>query len=80
MEMSRRRWLVPFVAAAAVLGMLVAGTSAQAAALRVLAWSPTTSGGTYGYGTIDGVGGKTATLTFTLANSGSATGTLAAAR
>jgi hypothetical protein len=67
-----------FVAAAA-MGMLVAGTSAQAAGLPVLAWSPTTSGGTYGFGTIDGVGGKTATQTFRLTNSGgSATGTLAA--
>jgi hypothetical protein len=67
------------IVAAAVLGMLVAGTSAQAAGLPVLAWLPTTSGSTYGFGTIDGVGGKTATQTFRLTNSGgSATGTLAA--
>jgi hypothetical protein len=68
-----------FVAAAA-MGMLVAATSAQAAGrpVPVLAWSPTASGGTYDFGAIDGVGGKTATQTFTLTNSGgSAAGTLA---
>src|SRR5580704_14717491 len=70
---------IGIIVAAAAMGMLVAGTSAQAAATPVLAWSPTTSGGTYDFGTIDGVGGKTATQTFTLTNSGrSATGTLAA--
>jgi hypothetical protein len=52
------------------MGMLVAVTSAQAANAPVLAWSPTTSSGTYDFGTVDGVGGKTATQTFTLTNSG----------
>jgi hypothetical protein len=69
-----------FVAAAA-MGMLLAGTSAQAANTAVLTWS---QGGTtitsYDFGTVDGVGGKTSpSQTFTLTNTGSrSTGTLAA--
>jgi hypothetical protein len=68
------------IVAAAAMGMLVAGTSAQAAATPVLTWS---QGGTtitsYFFGTVDGVGGQTATQTFTLTNTGgSSTGTLAA--
>jgi hypothetical protein len=69
-----------FVAAAA-MGMLVAGTSAQAANTAVLTWS---QGGTtitsYDFGTVDGVGGKTSPPeTFTLTNTGSrSTGTVAA--
>ena len=71
---------IGIIVTAAAMGMLVAGTPAQAAATPVLTWS---QGGTtitsYDFGTVDGVGGKTATQTFTLTNTGkSATGTLAA--
>jgi hypothetical protein len=71
---------IGIIVTAAAMGMLVAGTPAQAAATPVLTWS---QGGTtitsYDFGTVDGVGGQTATQTFTLTNTGkSATGTLAA--
>lgn len=67
-------------AAAAAMGMLVAGTSAQAAGppVTTVAWSPTnTSSGGYDFGTLDAGAGATNSVTFTLTNSGSrATGTL----
>jgi hypothetical protein len=74
---------IGIIVTAAAMGMLVAGTSAQAtlaANTPVLTWS---QGGktltSYDFGTVDGVGGQTATQTLTLTNSGkSATGTLAA--
>jgi hypothetical protein len=62
---------VLLLAGLVAMGMLVAGTSAQAAGPPppVLAWS-------YDFGTVDGVGGKTATQTLTLPNpGGSSTGT-----
>jgi hypothetical protein len=62
---------IGIIVTAAAMGMLVAGTPAQAANTPVLAWS---QGGTtitsYDFGTVDGVGGQTATQTFTLTNSG----------
>ena len=71
---------IGIIVAAAAMGMLVAGTPAQAANTPVLTWS---QGGTtitsYDFGPVDGVGGKTATQTYTLTNTGkSSTGTLAA--
>jgi hypothetical protein len=74
-----RRWFVSFAAAIVAGGTVLAwGGAAQAAQVPpALAWSPTTSG-TYDFGIVDGVGGKTPTQTFTLTNSGgSSTGTLA---
>jgi len=69
---------IGIIVAAAAMGMLVAGTPAQAAAAPALGWSPTTSAGTYDFGTVDGVGHQSATQMFTLTNSGrSSTGTLA---
>src|SRR6516162_8749290 len=73
---------IGIIAAAAAMGMLVAGTSAQAAQAAgppVLTWS---QGGTtitsFDYGTLDAGAGATQPETFTLTNSGgSASGTLA---
>lgn len=71
---------VLLLAGLVAMGILMTGTSAQAAGPPVtpVAWSPTTTDSTYVFKTIDGVGGQTATQTFTLTNSGGrATGTLA---
>ena len=63
------------VAAAALLLVPAAG---QAGGAPSIAWSPTTSDGTYDYGAVNV--GQTASQTFTLTNSGGrATGTLAVA-
>jgi hypothetical protein len=62
-----RRATVVAGAAAVLLGPAVGGASASGT--PVLFWSPTTSAGTYNYGTLNA--GQTASQTFTLTNSGS---------
>jgi hypothetical protein len=63
---------IGIIVAAAAMGMLVAGTSAQAANTPVLAWSQggTTITSSYDYGTLDAGAGATKSVTFTLTNSG----------
>jgi hypothetical protein len=64
-----------FVVVAATGALLAVGSAQAASSGPALAWS-----GTSNFGTIDGVGGQTASQTFTLTNSGgSATGTLVVA-
>jgi hypothetical protein len=58
------------VAAGAALTLLVPAETASASGTVVLIWSPTTSTGTYSYGTL--TVGQTASQTFTLLNSGGA--------
>ena len=70
----KKRIITVIVAAAALL----APAAGQAGGAPAIAWSPTTSGGTYNYGAVNV--GQTATQTFTLTNSGGrATGTLVVA-
>jgi hypothetical protein len=58
------------IALAVAVGALLLPVAGQAGGAPVLAWSPTTGSGTYDYGTVDGVGGATKTVTFTVDNSG----------
>ena len=62
-----RRATVVAGAAAVLLGPAVGRASASG--VPVIFWSPTTSAGTYNYGTLNA--GQTASQTFTLTNSGS---------
>jgi hypothetical protein len=50
------------------VALLVPAVAASASQAPVTSWSPTTSSGTYSYGTLDA--GQTVSQTFTLANSG----------
>jgi hypothetical protein len=65
------------------LGLAMAGIGGASAAHAAtapaqLSWSPTTSSGTYDYGTLDAGAGQTKAVTFTLANAGGmASGALA---
>jgi len=56
------------IAAAAMTVALVIPAAGQAGGAPAIAWTPTTSAGTFNYGTIDV--GATPTQTFTLTNSG----------
>ena len=56
------------VAAGATLALLIPAATASAGGPPVLSWSPTTSAGTYNYGTVSP--GSATPQTFTLANSG----------
>lgn len=74
--MRRCIWSVTVLVAAAAL--LLVPAAGQAGGAPAIAWSPTTSDGTYDYGAV--TVGQTASQTFTLTNSGGrATGTLAVA-
>lgn len=62
---------IGIMVAAAAMGMLVAGTAAQAANTPVLAWSQgETTITSYDYGTLDAGAGAAKSVTFTLTNSG----------
>lgn len=67
-----RRPLTKAFSAIALAGSLVAVASPVQAAsdLPALAWSPVTAPGAYDFGRLDGSGGQTASVTFTLSNSG----------
>jgi Cep192 domain 4 len=70
-----RRYLWPLALLAALAAVLLAPAAGQASRSPSLAWSPTTSAGTFDYGAVDV--GQTASQDFTLTNSGgSASGAL----
>jgi hypothetical protein len=65
------------IAAGAVAAALLLPAGGQAGSGAALAWSPTTSSGTYDYGTLDVGASQTKSVLFTLSNSGAmASGTL----
>lgn len=63
-----RKHLAIFAVLAAMIGVLLVPTAGQAAGAPALAWTPTTSTGTYDFGTVDV--SSDPVKTFTLTNSG----------
>jgi Abnormal spindle-like microcephaly-assoc'd, ASPM-SPD-2-Hydin len=69
-----RRAAVAASAAVVLLGLTAGVASASASGTVVLSWSPTTSPGTYNFGTVNA--GQKVSQALTLTNSGKASGTL----